>query len=511
MNSRVKNLSGSSVAYLILAALLLLTLVLYQQTVLYLNSLWSEISIGEYAHGYLVLAISVYLVFSNRKKLKNITPRPAYSVLPLLFISVLLWLAAVLVDVEAAQTVGLLLVVLTLVWSMLGHAMIKQLAFPILFISFAIPIWFPLSPLLQDITADVVFWAARLVNVPALREENMILVPSGAFSIEEACSGLRYLLAALTLGSLYAYMNYTSLWARVGVVAMAIVTAILANFLRVFIVVYLGYVTEMQHPWVEDHLMLGWYLFGGLVAILLLFDARFYKAGKAPIEAADSKPVNIITTERVRYIYISILCACILLIGPAVIYRQELPSSSGSAIKLALPSSEAGWSEPLTDTNYWQPQYTGAIQMKSVHRVRGEDVSLFIAYYPKQKQGVEVINDLNSINNKKIWKNVYAHPRVRQLAGKETKNLVVLEQLIENNKKQRRLVWYWYNVGGQLTINKYEAKVMQLAGLLAAQPQAYMIAVSIAVTADIVQARGAMLTIIGELQGPLAKISVIDE
>ncbi|MDX2503511.1 MAG: EpsI family protein [Gammaproteobacteria bacterium] len=517
MKFSIKNLAAPSVAFTVVIFLLLLTLVLYQQTVFYLNDIWSEISVGEYAHGYLVLAISVFLIYSNRNKLKNIAPCPVYAVQPLLFLSVLLWLTAVLVDVEVVQTVGLLLIIFTLVWSILGHAMMKQLAFPILFIGFAIPLWFPLSPLLQNLTADVVFWVARLIEIPAYREENIIIVPSGAFSIEEACSGLRYFLAALTLGSLYAYMNYVSPGARVAVVIVAAATALLANFIRVFIVVYLGYATEMQHPWVDDHLMLGWYLFGGLIAVLLFLDARFYK--KTAVPATALKPEVIQTASDnpahcgaggARLFYVSALCLIILFIGPAVIYQQNSQQSSAHTINLVLPGSAMGWSEPLPDSDDWLPQYHGAIQMKSVHQVRSDDASIFVAYYPTQKQGEEVINDLNRISNKKIWKTSYSRPRVILMDKQSIDNQYVLEQLIENSQNQKRLVWYWYNIGGRVTINKYEAKVMQLTGLITGQPQAYMAAVSVAIKGDVENARKALREIVSDMQQPLAAMTVLE-
>ena len=69
--------AGSSIV-----ALLLLTLFFYQRTVLYLVGMWNEIEVGEYAHGYLVLAISGYLILNNRRALLNLQPCPEYRVLP---------------------------------------------------------------------------------------------------------------------------------------------------------------------------------------------------------------------------------------------------------------------------------------------------------------------------------------------------------------------------------------------------------------------------------------------
>ena len=54
------------------------------------------------------------------------------------------------------------------------------------------------------------------MEIPALRIENMIVLPAGKLSIEEACSGLKYFLVAMTLATLYAYLNYETLRSRLG-------------------------------------------------------------------------------------------------------------------------------------------------------------------------------------------------------------------------------------------------------------------------------------------------------
>jgi len=267
------------VAGISIAALLLLTFVLYQQTILYLIGMWNQLEEGDYGHAYLVLLISVYLIFYNRQRLVALTPCPEYRAIWAVLTASLLLMVAALVDVEMLQTVGLLLLVLSMIWALLGTRVTQILVFPILYIGFAIPIWFPLSPILQDLTADVVFWAIRLMEIPALRIENMIVLPAGRISIEEACSGLRYFLAALALGTLFAYLNYTAFSARLIVVLVSAGAAVFVNILRVFIVVYLGYTTDMQHSLISDHLMFGWYLFGGAVVILLVIDTHIYKVG----------------------------------------------------------------------------------------------------------------------------------------------------------------------------------------------------------------------------------------
>ncbi len=114
--------------------LLLLTFILYQQSVLYLIDKWNQLEAGEYGHGYLVLLISAYLIFYNRQRLMALTPCPEYRAIVAVVLASMLWLVAALVDIEMLQTVGLVLLVLSIVWALLGVQLTKILVFPILYI-----------------------------------------------------------------------------------------------------------------------------------------------------------------------------------------------------------------------------------------------------------------------------------------------------------------------------------------------------------------------------------------
>lgn len=470
---------GWRVAGVSLSIVLLLTLGIYRDTGLYMVGLWNQLATGDYGHGYVVIAISVYLIIRNRRVTAALTPCPNYWVLPVVLVSSLLWLLAALVDVQALQAASLLLLLMTIIWAVLGSQVTWKLLFPILFVGFAIPIWFPMAPLLQELTANAVFSVIRVLGLPAFRQENLIVLPAGTLIITEACSGLRYLMAALTLGTLYAYLNYATLPARMLVVLVAAGAAVLANILRVFIVVYLGYATEMQHPLVSDHLSLGWYLFGGLVIILVILDARFYRhhqpdlTGKKTVASGIQPDCHRQGNPQ----YTVLLLAVVLLAstGPAVVYMiDNQPGHPGRTAELELPAGVGGWIGPVGGRDDWEPEYHGALSYKQAYLKRGNSVTLFVGTYPVQRQGEELINDLNRIGNRKVWRSVYARGQLRK-AG----DLGVLEQVLEKSNGEQLMVWYWYSVSGRYTTNAYQAKALQVLGLVTGEPQASVIAVAI--------------------------------
>ena len=477
---RAWRIAGMSVIVLILLAF-----VLFQPTVRYLLSLWNQYDTGNYAHGYLVLAISVYLIFANRRKLATLTPRPSYLALPALLVASLLWLMAAMVDVSMMQAVALLLLVLFIVWAVLGKRVTAELAFPILFIGFAIPVWFPLSPVLQDLTADAVFWVIRSIGVPAAREQNIIMLPAGTFSVEEECSGLRYTLAALTLGTLYAYLNYQNPGARIIVVLISAAAGVLANMLRVFIVVYLGYKTDMQHPYVYDHLMLGWYLFGALVVLLLFVDVRIHRRNQGQVDPGEASGKQAPRSDQAAvesavgsWHFPAVVFASVLMlsVGPAAAFiLNSQPDTHDQQVDPDLPVSSSGWkSQPGADDD-WMPVYHGASIQKLVYRKRDDSVILYSGCYTAQQQGKELINDINRISDGKVWKTGYPRARLHTIGdGRHS----VLEQLLEASHGERRLVWYWYRVAGRITTSDYEAKVLQLLGRITGQNLACIVAVS---------------------------------
>ena len=475
-------------ASLALAGLLLLVLVSYHETVANILAKWNQFQQGEFAHGYLVLAISLYLVFIKRKTLAAL--RPCENALALIAVATgsLLWLVATVVDVQMVQDFALLLLVMFVIWTVTGSRIARQLLLPVLFLVFAISVWSPLASLLQELTADLVFWMTRAAGVPAMRQDHMIVLPAGRLSIDEACSGLRYLLAALTLGVLYAYLNFRNVWARILVVVIAVVAAVASNIIRVFIVVYLAYSSDMQHPWVSDHLAFGWWLFGGVLIMLMVIDiALSRRKGGRPdiIPAAFASDAGQTCVHSGLYrVGVLLLAAALVVSGPVVASLLERQAGTAATVRIELPVGTQGWSGPVATEDSWTPRFHGAVSNKQAYRKQGHTVLLYVGSYSVQRQGSELISDLNSIADPSQWRLKYAHGRPIMNGDQK-----VLEQRMISTAGQQRLVWYWYRVARMPTTNRYMAKLLQVYGLLIGRPEASLIAVATDIEGDVQDAR----------------------
>ena len=84
--------------------------------------------------------------------------------------------------------------------ALFGWRWVRALAFPLAFLFFAVPFGEFLVPTLIEWTADFTVAALAASGIPVYREANNFVIPSGRWSVVEACSGIRYLIASVMLG-----------------------------------------------------------------------------------------------------------------------------------------------------------------------------------------------------------------------------------------------------------------------------------------------------------------------
>ena len=187
-------------------------LALFYQTVLGIVHIWYNDT--TYTHGFLILPISLWLIWQKRAHLAAFSPQPAAGLLVLVAGSLLIWALARLTGVLVIEQFAFVSVVITALVSILGWQVGQFLAFPLLFLFFAVPMGEDLVPPMMEFTATFTVEALKLTGIPVYRDGLWFSLPSGNWSVIEACSGVRYLIASVTLGVMYAYITYHTLWKR---------------------------------------------------------------------------------------------------------------------------------------------------------------------------------------------------------------------------------------------------------------------------------------------------------
>ncbi len=476
---------------------------------LLLVELWWESS--TYGHGFLILPISLYLIHGRRAVLSSVLPVPhLWGLVALAGISIIWW-AAIIAGVQIVQMVCVVVAGIILVWAILGVQVTKFLIFPLSYLFFAVPVWDIVSPVLQELTAVVTTELVRLTGIPVLLEGHYITVPAGNFHIMEYCSGLRFFLAGLALGSLYAYLHFHDPYRRLFFVLITTVAVIVLNWIRVYVVIMAGQLTEMQHWLVESHENFGWFMFALVIIPLFWFGGRlgvtsggyeelkhtYRKYGipvlqeQKPVSHASGNhpdaPVAINWMSRGRVLLLGAVSIAFIILIPLGVRWADSADSGKCA--LAIPfDAPAGWHGPFEVSETEKPVFNGADGEVLTTYARGEQsVIFYAAYYRSQRQGKELILYSNSVYAPGVWRRLNTATAIIQHQGSQSKRVMELE--LHSSSGAPRVSWYWYHVAGRFTTSPYLAKALQVWGLLTGRTDASVIAVATDHHSDINKAR----------------------
>jgi exosortase A len=228
-----------------------------------------------YNHCFLVIPIALYLLWDRRSDLIGIAPRPMPAVLLLGLPLALIWLVAERLGVMEGRQLAALSFVELLFLAVLGKRLWWALAGPLLYLYFLVPFGEFLTPRLQDVTTWFIREGLDILGVPAYIDGYIIEIPQGTFFVAEACAGLRFLIASIAFGCLYALIMYRGPVRRGVFMLVSIIVPIIANGFRGIGIVYLGYLLGSAQAAAADHIIYGWIFFSFVILVLIALGLPF--------------------------------------------------------------------------------------------------------------------------------------------------------------------------------------------------------------------------------------------
>ena len=182
-----------------LALVLGVVLVVYRETLAAMVTVWW--TSDTFAHAFLVLPIAFWLIWRQRAALAEQLPTPTPWMLSAIAVIAFAWLLGDLATVNSVTQLAIVALLVCAVVALLGFRVARVIAFPLAFLFFAVPIGEFMLPQLMSWTADFTVLGLRASGIPVFREGNQIVIPSGRWSVVEACSGVRYLIASFMVGT----------------------------------------------------------------------------------------------------------------------------------------------------------------------------------------------------------------------------------------------------------------------------------------------------------------------
>jgi len=204
-------------------------------------------------HGILVVPAAAYMAWAKRDKLGAISPAPSR------------WWGVALVAWGAVQallgTLGqwpwvsrmaFLISFVGCIVLVYGFRMVKELTYPLCTLLLMIS---PPSFVFERLTLQLQLLASRLgaaaleaLGYSVLREGNVLEMVGIKLSVEEACSGIRSLVAIVFMCVLYNYFFVEKKSMRVWILLLAVPIAILGNAVRI---IATGIAGQYNHAWVS--------------------------------------------------------------------------------------------------------------------------------------------------------------------------------------------------------------------------------------------------------------------
>lgn len=456
-----------------ISVVIIVALVAFWPTFAVMANTWALI--GTYSHGFLVAPISAWLIWRRRSHLAAMRPIPAPSALVLALGAVGSWAIARLLGVQVIEQAAAVAFVVTTIWALVGHRVAYQLMFPLGFLFLMVPVGEALVPPMMDITADSTVHLLEWSGIPVYREGLYFVIPSGNWSVVEACSGVRYLVASFTLGLLYAYLTYRSLWRRLAFVALSLVVPIVANSLRAYMIVMIGHLSDMKLAVGVDHLIYGWVFFG-LVMLLLFWLGGLWaeppQVNDRPDHIArqnDNVPTRVPVTVLVVAIAVAIAASARWLDGAS-------STSSGNPPSVVLPAHAAGWNLTERPASSWPAHLNHPDQnIYAAYERNGKRVEVLVGLFRSQSQGREAVSTEHHIvaaGRRKEWAAVdhseMELPIERDSLTVPVTHLTHLGGGLLADSDQRLLVTKWYRLGSFLAAQPLGGKLQQARALLTA-------------------------------------------
>jgi exosortase A len=443
---------------LALALALLAPFALYFATAASMVSIWN--SSETFAHGYIILPISLALIWRQRAWFAQLPAQPWRPGLVLLACAGAAWLAARMGDVQVVMQYAFVTMFPLAALTLLGPRLAAKFTFPLLFLLFAVPFGEVFVNPLINYTADFTVWAVQATGIPVLRNGTRFELPTGSWSVVEACSGIRYLISSITLGCLYAYLTYRSNTKRAMFIGLAIVVPIVANWLRAYGIVMIGHTSGMTLATGVDHLVYGW-LFFGLIMFIMFWIGSYWREDDLPLPA---RAAAIPARGRAGAGLVPMAVAVVALsaVWPAFALLNDRANHNPQPVALAEPAVSL---QPAAFFPDWKVDYLEPdARLERVYAApQGHAVQLQMLYYRNQNKQKGLISSVNRMAGEKSpYHEIASALRTEDAGGRR----LPLREALLDGPGGKLVVWNVMWVDGHYLASNVAGKLRQAQGKL---------------------------------------------
>ena len=191
----------------------------------------------DYGHGFFIPLFSGFVLWRERKRwLKSEIKFSSFG-LPVMGGAIALFFLGSLGAELFIGRLSMLVMLAGMILFLAGWKMLRAVVFPLGYLALMIPlpviiynqITFPLQLIASRLAT---FWL-ELVQVPVLRDGNVLILSNYSLEVVEACSGIRSLMTLISMAVAYGYLMEPRRWVRCLLVLLMVPNAIVSNAIRI--------------------------------------------------------------------------------------------------------------------------------------------------------------------------------------------------------------------------------------------------------------------------------------
>jgi len=246
---------------------------------------WSE---PDYGHGFFVPLFSCYILW--RERLTKSEIKPSNFGFAVMLGGVGLLLLGSLGSELFISRFSLLVLLAGMILFLAGWNTLRTVSFPLSYLIWMIPIpviiYNQITFPLQLVASRLATAWLELVQVPVLRDGNVLVMSNYSLEVVEACSGIRSLMTLIALAVAYGHLAEPRRWVRYVLALLMIPIAIVTNAIRIL---GAGMLAHRYGPATAEgflHEFSGWVIFVSALILMFLGHWILRHIGKTKVRAA---------------------------------------------------------------------------------------------------------------------------------------------------------------------------------------------------------------------------------
>lgn len=452
--TRLRHISTSKIT-LFSIFLIMVSLAIFFETVTSIVKGWLT---REHSHGFLIFALSMYMIWTKRNALRSSPIQPNILVGTLLTIlGCSIYVVGRFGSILLMQQVSLIITAIGIVWLLLGSARGRILLLPLCYLVLMFPI---LNEILgnaglhfQLIATVIASSLLKITNMSIFQQGQFIELPHITLEVSKLCSGISHITALVSLAVPLAYVTQRTTIRKILLIFIAFLMGIFANGLRVALIgIWTRYFSDstIHGPfsmlYSSSVFMLEFFI---LILFALLIGKTYIKEG---VTQAKIKPQDkCVKTFPKRYSAAVMIAALIVLTTasyeyfskPVPVYlnknTKEIPLVVGTWRGRDVDKLGESFEMSSPDFELKRVYYDGS----------GNRMKLYIGYFASQNQDHEVIN----------YRYDWLHNNAAVFKVPTDSSEMFIKKTRYNDQDQSKLAYFWYDIDGKVMIDRYKAKL----------------------------------------------------